>query len=137
MGHGYIWTAVVKENWSAFAPGFEELEENIEYEEREDEYDNVSYFLNQSIVKKAKDVSCIHWFKYPGKENDFKPSVRDEDVDIEHMDEVDRAEGHFRFAPIPNTALTELWLKSSSNITWLQYMFGVSFSRFEETFLVE
>ncbi|KZT62316.1 WD40 repeat-like protein, partial [Calocera cornea HHB12733] len=36
-----LWSALRKENWSAFAPGFEELEENIDYEEREDEFDIV------------------------------------------------------------------------------------------------
>lgn len=41
-GNINIWFTPTKENWSAYAPGFEELEENVEYEEREDEFDLVS-----------------------------------------------------------------------------------------------
>ena len=35
----YLWYNPPTETWSAYAPGFEELEENIVYEEREDEFD--------------------------------------------------------------------------------------------------
>ena len=39
--HGtiHIWTTTVTERWAAYAPGFEELEENKLYFEREDEFD--------------------------------------------------------------------------------------------------
>ncbi|POY74570.1 hypothetical protein BMF94_2331, partial [Rhodotorula taiwanensis] len=42
--HGFLhmWVTPVVENWSAYAPGFEELDENREYEEKEDEFDFVS-----------------------------------------------------------------------------------------------
>lgn len=39
QGLVHIWAANVSERWSAYAPGFEELEENLEYQEREDEFD--------------------------------------------------------------------------------------------------
>lgn len=37
----YQWSTTVTEGWSAFAPDFIELDENLEYEEREDEFDIV------------------------------------------------------------------------------------------------
>ncbi|WWC92371.1 uncharacterized protein L201_007328 [Kwoniella dendrophila CBS 6074] len=38
-GDVHIWQTSSPDNWAAFAPGFEELEENVEYDEREDEFD--------------------------------------------------------------------------------------------------
>ncbi|KAL1978284.1 hypothetical protein VTN31DRAFT_1143 [Thermomyces dupontii] len=35
----YIWSVVSPQKWSALAPDFVEVEENVPYEEREDEYD--------------------------------------------------------------------------------------------------
>ncbi|KAJ1674039.1 chromatin binding protein [Spiromyces aspiralis] len=39
FGMIYLWTRKPQQNWNAFAPGFEELEENIDYVEPEDEFD--------------------------------------------------------------------------------------------------
>jgi len=40
-GSIFVWGSRFTENWSAYAPGFKELEENEEYIEKEDEFDIV------------------------------------------------------------------------------------------------
>lgn len=42
MGNIFIWHCPTEERWGAFAGGFEEVDENVDYEEREDEFDIVS-----------------------------------------------------------------------------------------------
>lgn len=44
-GNILLWHNPTPERWGAFAGGFEEVDENIEYEEREDEFDIVSVLV--------------------------------------------------------------------------------------------
>ena len=46
QGSILIWHFPNPERWGAFAGGFEEVDENVEYEEREDEFDIVSFLHN-------------------------------------------------------------------------------------------
>ncbi|GAA5845463.1 hypothetical protein JCM9279_003041 [Rhodotorula babjevae] len=48
LGLIHLWVTPVVENWSAYAPGFEELDENREYEEKEDEFD----FEDESALRR-------------------------------------------------------------------------------------
>lgn len=41
QGNVLIWHCPREERWGAFAGGFEEVDENVEYEERENEFDIV------------------------------------------------------------------------------------------------
>ena len=46
-GNILLWHCPVQERWGAFAGGFEEVDENVVYEEKEDEFDIVcSYSLS-------------------------------------------------------------------------------------------
>lgn len=38
-GDIHVWSTVAPDKWASFAAGFEELEENVDYDEREDEFD--------------------------------------------------------------------------------------------------
>ncbi|OWZ30165.1 hypothetical protein LQV05_002841 [Cryptococcus neoformans] len=51
-GDVHVWQTSSPDNWAAFAPGFEELEENVEYDEREDEFD----IEDETELNRRKDL---------------------------------------------------------------------------------
>ena len=57
-----IWAQNQVENWSAFAPDFKELDENVEYEERESEFDlsDEDKSVEMGPEKQEEDLEVIH-----------------------------------------------------------------------------
>ncbi|KAG0267495.1 hypothetical protein BG011_004529 [Mortierella polycephala] len=72
----YIWATNYQENWSAFAPDFKELEENIDYEEREDEFDIVPE--EEASKRKHDDEDVIIDVTTIEKINPFNDSDSDD-----------------------------------------------------------
>ncbi|KAH6896420.1 WD40-repeat-containing domain protein [Coprinopsis sp. MPI-PUGE-AT-0042] len=58
LGNVLIWHAPNPERWGAFAGGFEEVDENVEYEEREDEFDveDEQVILERKMKAEEEDV---------------------------------------------------------------------------------
>ena len=56
-GNILIWHCPSPERWGAFAGGFEEVDENVEYDEREDEFDIVNSLLVKFISRWANNFS--------------------------------------------------------------------------------
>ncbi|KAH7097589.1 COMPASS complex protein [Auriculariales sp. MPI-PUGE-AT-0066] len=50
MGDIHVWNKPTEERWGAFAGGFEEVDENVEYGEREDEFD----IEEEEVIKERK-----------------------------------------------------------------------------------
>lgn len=48
-GDVYIWSLVIPPKWSALAPDFEEVEENVDYQEKEDEFDEVDEMEEKTL----------------------------------------------------------------------------------------
>jgi hypothetical protein len=57
----YQWSTTVTEGWSAFAPDFIEIDENLVYEEREDEFDIVRDFHFLLVNVRLKILIARKW----------------------------------------------------------------------------
>lgn len=55
-GDVYIWSIVIAPKWSALAPDFEEVEENVDYQEKEDEFDQIDELEQQQELNQAEEV---------------------------------------------------------------------------------
>eukprot|EP00051_Salpingoeca_urceolata_P010898 m.133877 g.133877 ORF g.133877 m.133877 type:complete len:529 (-) comp16899_c0_seq1:13-1599(-) len=79
FGLVYIWSVNHTENWSAFAPDFKELEENVEYIEREDEFDDVDEIMQtrkQEETDEFVDIITVDKITYGS--SDEEPLEEDE-----------------------------------------------------------
>lgn len=56
-GYVYMWSIVIPPKWSALAPDFEEVEENIDYREREDEFDVMDVNNHRQALVEAEEIS--------------------------------------------------------------------------------
>ncbi|OUM55412.1 hypothetical protein BVG19_g4943 [[Candida] boidinii] len=57
----YIWSNIIPQKWSALATDFEEIEENIDYEEKEDEFDLIDEdeLMNKQLEDEDQIVDII------------------------------------------------------------------------------
>ncbi|CED82927.1 WD40 repeat protein [Phaffia rhodozyma] len=62
LGSIHLWVTAQADTWSAFAPGFEELEENAIYAEKEDEFDveDESSLLRRKLQEEDNPIDILH-----------------------------------------------------------------------------
>lgn len=91
-GHVYLWSIASPQSWSALAPDFIEVEENVEYQEREDEFDihPIEEIHKRTLHQEDEviDVLTMDPVKRLGAstDNDFKMPVL---LDLEDSDSDD------------------------------------------------
>lgn len=68
-GRIYVWGIVVPQRWSALAPDFAEVEENVEYDEKEGEFD----VLDEGVEKRRRlgeETETVNVLDMEGKEGE-------------------------------------------------------------------
>ncbi|THH01764.1 hypothetical protein EW026_g1002 [Hermanssonia centrifuga] len=81
QGNILIWHCPTPERWGAFAGGFEEVDENVEYEEREDEFD-IEDESEQALRKQKEEEEeiDINGAEEKGDRGDYWNGEEDEDI---------------------------------------------------------
>lgn len=87
----YTWSIQTPQKWSALAPDFQEVEENVEYVEREDEFDiHAEEELKQRrLDEEDEEVDVLTIEPTKGEEDDVDQFMMPVLLDIEHSDDED------------------------------------------------
>ncbi|OSX60574.1 hypothetical protein POSPLADRAFT_1047985 [Postia placenta MAD-698-R-SB12] len=86
QGNVLIWHCPREERWGAFAGGFEEVDENVEYEEREDEFDISQEDESELALRKMKaeeeEVDILGLAEDPVLPAEALQRINEDDPDI-------------------------------------------------------
>ena len=87
-GRVYLWSVTTPQKWSALAPDFQEVEENVEYVEREDEFDihPIEEIHKRLLHQEDEDIDVLTMDKKGYEQGDFNMPVL---FDIENSDSED------------------------------------------------